>query len=42
MSQVRTLQEELQRAKETHQEKEKSLQDQIEPVQQQHKHKVGR
>ncbi|KAI3361532.1 hypothetical protein L3Q82_013681 [Scortum barcoo] len=40
MSQVQTLQEELQRVKETQQEKEKSLQDQIELLQQQIKHKA--
>lgn len=41
MPQVGTLEEELQHVKETHQEKEKSLQDQIESLQQQLKHKVG-
>lgn len=40
MSQVRTLEEELQCEKEAHQEKEKSLQDQIEALQQPLKHKV--
>ncbi|KAM9352865.1 centrosomal protein of 162 kDa [Symphorus nematophorus] len=40
MSQVRTLEDELQCVKETNQEKEKSLQDQIESLQQQLKHKA--
>ena len=35
MSQVQTLEKELQQEKENHQEKEKSLQDQIESLQQQ-------
>ncbi|XP_070767902.1 centrosomal protein of 162 kDa [Enoplosus armatus] len=39
-SQVGTLEEELRRVKEAHREKEKSLQDQIEPLQQQLKHKA--
>lgn len=41
MTQVGTLEEELQHGNETHQEKEKSLQDQTESLQQRLKHKVG-
>lgn len=40
-SQVPTLKQELQQVKETHKEREQSLQDQIESLQQQLKHKVG-
>lgn len=41
MSQVQTLEEELQQVKETHQEKEKSLHNQVESLQQQLTNKVG-
>lgn len=41
MSKAPTLEEELQLVKKAHQEKEKSLHEQIESLQQQLKHKVG-
>lgn len=41
MTQVRTLEEELQRVKENQKEKEKSLQDQAESPQREVKQKVG-